>query len=101
MLKERISGNYNAISIDRFSPKTKIRKYLWYFNDSLSCDPDFLLSRKDLFSSLENEKSKYSSTSHWCQCTKSCLEKNARILSKNPTTKENIRNFKPEIKPMM
>ena len=56
MLKERISGNYNAISIDRFSPKTKIRKYLWYFNDSLSCDPDFLLSRKDLFSSLENER---------------------------------------------
>ena len=56
-LKERISGNYNAISIDKFSPKTKIRKYLWYFNDFLSSGPNFLLSRKDLFSSLTNQKS--------------------------------------------
>ena len=36
-LKKNISDNDNAISIDRFSSKTKIWKDSWYFNNSLLC----------------------------------------------------------------
>ena len=57
-----------------------------------------------------------SSSSDWWKYTKSCFKENAKILSKNSTTQENItilrikkgkkenfykrENFKPEIKPM-
>ena len=36
--------HYNAISIDRFTSKTKIGKDLWYFNYSLLCKPQFFSS---------------------------------------------------------
>ena len=32
-LKKKISGNYNAISIDRFSSRTKTQNDLWHFNN--------------------------------------------------------------------
>ena len=33
--KENLSDNYNAISVDIFSPKTNIGKNSWYFINSL------------------------------------------------------------------
>ena len=51
MLKNNISANYNAISIDRFPSKTKIGKNSWYFNNSLLRKPDFY--KKDFLSPLK------------------------------------------------
>ena len=41
---------------------------------------------KDLLSILKAQKSKYSPTSGWSECTKSCSKENARTFSKNFTT---------------
>ena len=54
--KKNISDNYNDISIDRFSSKTKTGKHSWYFSNSLLCKLDFRSAAKGLFPSLKNQK---------------------------------------------
>ena len=51
-LKKNTSDNYSAVSIDRFSLKTKTGDDSWCFN-SLLCKPDFSSATKDLFSPLK------------------------------------------------
>ena len=43
------TDHYNAISIDRLSSKIKIGKASWYFNNSLSCKPEFSSATKTSF----------------------------------------------------
>ena len=40
------TDNYNFISIDRLTSKTKIGKDSWYFNNSLLCKPEFFPATK-------------------------------------------------------
>ena len=48
--------NYNVISIERLPSKNKIGKFLWYFNNSLLCKPDFSSATNNLLSLLKTEK---------------------------------------------
>ena len=115
-LRRRISDSCNAISIGRFSSKTKIGKDSWYFHNSLLCKPDFPSAAKDLLSSEKSQKNKNSSLSDWWEYTKSRLEKNAGTFFKNSTKQEKVKisrpkqrlknlykkeNFEPESKPMI
>ena len=48
--------NYNATSIERLPWKIKIGKDPWYFNNSLSCQPDFSSATKNLLSLPKTQK---------------------------------------------
>ena len=60
-----MSDNYNDISIDRFSSKSKIGKHSWYFGNSLFWKLDFRLAAKGLFPALNNQNNTFSSTTDW------------------------------------
>ena len=60
--KKYMSDNYNDISIDRFSSKSKIGKHSWYFGNSLFCKLDFRLAAKGLFPALKKQNNTFSST---------------------------------------
>ena len=107
------SNHYNAIFINRFSSKTKIKKDSWCFNNSLLCKPGFSLTTK---SSLFLLKIQNTTTLQQVTGRKTLhlvLKKLLELFLKIP---ENIRismqkrrrqnlykkeNFKPEIKPMI
>ena len=50
------TNHYNAIFIDRLSLKTKIGKYLGYFNNSLLCKPEVSSATKTFLFLLKTEK---------------------------------------------
>ena len=87
-LKKNISDNFNAISIDRFSSKTKIGKNSWYFSNSFLCKSDLSSPTKGLFSSLKSQKNNSSSTSDWWEYTKSLLKKFLEIFLTFHNTRE-------------
>ena len=69
------TDHYNAVFIDRFPSKTKIRKDSWYFKNSLLCKSEFSLTTKSFIIILKNAKYNYSSVSDWWKNTKSSFKK--------------------------
>ena len=53
--------HYNAMSIDRLPPITKIEKDSWYFNNSILCKPKVSSARR-LFFIKNKETNKKTST---------------------------------------
>ena len=43
------TDHYKSIFIDKFHSETKFGKYLWYFNNSLLCKPEFSSTSKTFF----------------------------------------------------
>ena len=83
------TDHYNAISIDRFTLKTKIAKDLSCFNNSVLCKPEFSSTAKTFF--IKHRKNNHSSASDRCKYTKSCFKENTKLFSENSVTQENIR----------
>ena len=83
------TNHYDAISIDRLPSKTKIGKGSWYFNNPLLCKPEFSSTTKTSCF-IKNTKKSHSSASDRWEYTKSRFKENAKILSKNSATQENI-----------
>ena len=79
---------YNT-SIDRLPSKTKIGKDSWYLTNYLLCKRGFSSATKTYFL-IKNTKYNHSSASDWLEYTKSRFKENAKILSKNSITQENI-----------
>ena len=76
------TDHYNAIFIDRFLSKTKIGKDSWYFKNSSSCKPEFLLTTTFSFF-IKNTKQNRSSASDWWGNTKSSFKEDTRTFSEN------------------
>ena len=87
------TDHYNAISIDRL-PSKKIQEKI-QGNSSLLCKPDFSSATKTSCF-IKNTKNKHSSASDWREYTKYRFKENAKILSKNSTTQQDIRISKPK-----
>ena len=85
------ADHYNAISIERLSSKTKIGKYSWerFMKIILFyvC-PRFPQLQRFFF--IKNTKNNYSSVSGWWEYTKYRFKENAKILSTNSITQQNI-----------
>ena len=62
------------------SPKTKIRKDLWYFVNSLLWKPEFS-SEMNLFFLKKAQRNDHSSASNWSEYSKICFKKNVRTFS--------------------
>ena len=84
-----ITDHYNAMSIDRLPSKTEIGKDSWkrFMKIVLLCQPEFSSATKTSFL-LKTQKNNHSSASDWWKYTKYCFQENAKILSKNSTTKD-------------
>ena len=52
------TNHYNVISIDRLPSKTKIGKYSWYINNSLSCKSEVSSATKTFLFLLKTKKKK-------------------------------------------
>ena len=87
------TDHYNAISIDRL-PSKKIQEKI-QGNSSLLCKPEFSSTTKTSCF-IKNTKNKHSSASDWREYTKYRFKENAKILSKNSTTQQDIRISKPK-----